>query len=98
MESPAGPASTCAILWPKPPVIADERTRECVALAETYCTVSCVTWGKMSDGALQYKWTDGGDGNNGNSCDCKLRVALGQGTITDGRCQRCPAYTYGGVI
>jgi hypothetical protein len=98
MESPAGPASTCAILWPKPPVMADERTRECVALAETYCTVACVTWGKMSDGALQYKWTDGGDGNNGNSCDCKLRVALGQGTITDGRCQRCPAYTYGGVI
>ncbi len=88
----------CAIQWPTPPALLNARTQECVSLAETYCTVACVTWGHMSDPELQTKWTGGGDGTNGESCDCQLRVALNQGSITDGTCQACPTYSYTGTI
>jgi hypothetical protein len=47
------PAKTCSIDWPTPPVILSPRMQECISLAETLCTVECVTWGLMSDAANQ---------------------------------------------
>ena len=92
------PAAACAISWPTPPILLNARTQECVSLAQTYCTVACVTWGRMNDADTQAKWMGGVSGADENSCDCQLRRALGQGDIVDGHCQPCPSYTYTGVI
>jgi hypothetical protein len=92
-DNSAPTVPTCTIQWPTPPALLSARTQECVSLAETYCTVSCITWGFMTDTATQAKWI--GDGSAVNDCDCQIYVALGQGTAD--QCHQCPTYTYTGT-
>jgi hypothetical protein len=51
--------------------------QECVSLAETYCTVECVTWGLMSDAA-----------NQANSAPSPFAVSSRM--TTNARFPRCP--------
>jgi hypothetical protein len=90
---------TCSIKWPRPPTIFSARTQECVSLAENFCAIACVTWGRMTDPVYQERWKGGVTSWEANGCGCQISAALGQDTITNGRCNNpCASYSYTGSL
>ncbi len=91
-------STQCRIKWPTEYHVTDARSQECKAMAESFCTVSCVTWGHMDKQEDQNKWMGSSAGGTGVDCDL-IRNALGQGAIpADGSCGFCPTYTYTGEM